>query len=89
MSGVHIQNHQFVTYCSEDDLFVAQPLTAEHLVHAGLRHVVLLHHHVAQHVPRSVLRGHPHVLELPITTSLSVHDTINKITRNAVTWFIR
>ena len=50
-----------------------------HLVHVGLGDGVLLHHGVTEHVPRGVLRGHPHVLEATVTTSLSVHDAVHKV----------
>ena len=58
---------------------MTEPLTAEHLVHVGLRDGVLLVHGVAQHVSGGVLRGQSLVLEPPVQSHLSVLDTINKV----------
>ena len=69
---------------AEDDLFVAQPLTAEDLVGVGLRDRVLLHHGIAQHVAGRVLGGKSHGLEPPVAAQLSVVDALHKVAGDAV-----
>ena len=81
---VHVQHHQLVAFRPEDDLLVAQPLTAEDLIGVGLRYLVLLHHGVAQHVPGGVLGGQSHGLQPPVAAQLPVVDALHKVAGDAV-----
>ena len=81
---VDVQHHQLVALGSENDLFVAEPLTAEDLVGVGLRDLVLLHHGIAQHVAGGVLRGQSHGLQPPVAAQLPVVDALDKVAGDAV-----
>ena len=72
------KSHSVITLCHHT-LTSVITIAEAHLVHVGLGDGVLLHHGVTKHVPRGVLRGHPHVLEATVATSLSVHDAVHKV----------
>ena len=84
MLSVDVQHHQLVALGTEDDLFVAEPLTAEDLVGVGLRDLVLLHHGVAQHVAGGVLRGQSHGLQPSVAPKLPVVDALHEVAGDAV-----